>query len=71
MDGVNSAGPPQKLINLYIGSAVVGAILMVVGLVGGAVLKDISVVPTVAMILPGIGLLLVGIWGYGRESQGE
>jgi amino acid transporter len=68
MDAVDEAGPPPKTLTLYTAGALLGVILMLVGLVGGAVLKDISVIATVSTILPGIALLLLGIWGYGREQ---
>jgi hypothetical protein len=68
MDGVNQPGPRRSRLNLYAGAIVLGVILIAIGIVGGAVLKDISVAATVATTVPGIGFFLYGIRGYGPDE---
>ena len=68
MDGVSRSGPPRKRINVYAGAILLGAILIIVGIVGGAVTKDLSVAGTVATTVPGIALFLFGIRAYGGDE---
>jgi hypothetical protein len=63
MDSVSQPGP----LNLYRAVALLGVALMVVGIVGGAILKDFSVVGVLATTLPGIALLLFGIRGSSQD----
>jgi hypothetical protein len=67
MDGVNQPGPRRRRI-LYAGAVVLGVTLIAVGIVGGAILKDISVAATVATTVPGIGSFLYGIRGFGPDE---
>jgi hypothetical protein len=68
MDPVNQPGSPDRHFNIYGGAALAGVVLMAVGIVGGVILKDLSVIAIVGTTLPGIVLLLIGIRGKGGEQ---
>jgi hypothetical protein len=68
MKAVNQPGPSNKPVNMYAGVALLGVILMAIGIVGGVFMKHTSALVIVATIIPGIGLLLLGIRGYGRDQ---
>jgi hypothetical protein len=68
MDTVNQSGSPERPFNIYGAAAVAGVVLIAVGIVGGVILKDLSVIPIVATTVPGIVLLLIGIRGKGGDQ---
>lgn len=68
MDPVNQPESPDRPFNIYSAASVAGVVLMAVGIVGGVILKDLSVIGIVATTLPGIVLLLIGIRGNGGDQ---
>jgi hypothetical protein len=68
MGVVDPSGPPPRRINIYAGAALLGVILMVTGIVGGVILKDLPLLAVVATTIPGIALLLIGIRGDGSDQ---
>jgi hypothetical protein len=64
---VNQPGPRRHRVNIYAAATVLGVVLIAVGIVGGVVTKDFSVIATVATTVPGIGFFLYGIRGHGGD----
>jgi hypothetical protein len=66
---VNRPLTPKQSAAVYRGAGLLGVVLMVIGIVAGVILKDVSALVVVATIVPGIGLLLFGIRGQGETPS--
>jgi hypothetical protein len=66
---VNTPRIPKGSTSVYRGAGLLGVLLMVIGIVGGVILKDVSALVVVATIVPGIALLLFGIRGQGETPN--
>lgn len=66
---MNPPRTPKQPAVVYRGAGLLGVLLMVAGIVGGVILKDVSALVVVATIVPGIALLLFGIRGQGETPS--
>ncbi len=64
---VSHPEPSNTTTNLYRAAALLGLILMVVGIVGGVFVKGMSEAAVVATTIPGIALLLFAIRGLNGD----